>query len=120
MKQLLKRAETAIGVDVFVVVVFAAIGRRNHEEAPGISGLIDTAGPFVIGVVLAWLAAQVWKQPIAARTGLIIWVTTVVVGMACRRLFFDEGTAMSFVIVASVFLGTFLNGWRFIARRVSA
>ncbi|BAN03676.1 DUF3054 domain-containing protein [Ilumatobacter coccineus] len=120
MSQLLRRVETAVGVDVFVVVVFVAIGRRNHDENPGVAGLVDTAAPFVIGLVVAWLAAQVWKQPIAWRAGLIIWVTTVAVGMLCRRFFFDEGTALSFVIVASVFLGTFLNGWRFIARRVAA
>ncbi len=117
MKQLLHRVETAVGVDIFVVVLFVAIGRRNHDESPGISGLADTAAPFVIGLVIAWLAAQVWKQPTARRTGLITWVLTVAIGMACRRVFFDEGTAMSFVIVASVFLGTFLNGWRALARR---
>jgi hypothetical protein len=118
MNRLLARVETAIGVDVFVVVAFVAIGRRNHDENPGIAGLVDTAAPFVIGLVAAWLAAQVWKQPVALRTGLIVWITTVAVGMVCRRLFFDEGTAVSFVIVASVFLGTFLNGWRALARRV--
>lgn len=120
MSQLLRRVETAVGFDVFVVVVFVAIGRRNHDESPGVAGLVDTAAPFVIGLALAWLAARVWKQPVSARTGLIVWVTTVAVGMLCRRLFFDEGTALSFVIVASVFLGTFLNGWRFVARRVAA
>lgn len=120
MKQLVSRVETAVGVDIFIVVAFVAIGRRNHDENPGVSGLVDTAAPFVIGLVLAWLVAQVWKQPIALRTGLLIWIGTVAVGMACRRLFFDEGTALSFVIVASVFLGTFLNGWRALARKLAA
>jgi hypothetical protein len=35
--------------------------------------------------------------------------------MLLRNLVFDDGTAASFVIVASVFLGTFLVGWRAIA-----
>lgn len=120
MKQLACRVETAVGVDIFIVVLFVAIGRRNHDENPGISGLVDTAAPFVIGLGLAWLVAQVWKQPIALRTGLVIWILTVAVGMVCRQLFFDEGTAASFVIVASVFLGTFINGWRALARRLTA
>ena len=110
------RLQLAVGVDVFVVVAFVAIGRRNHDENPGVSGLVDTAAPFVIGLVVAWLVARVWRTPLSAMTGLVVWVVTVAVGMVCRRLFFDEGTALSFVIVASVFLGTFLNGWRALAR----
>ena len=111
------RVPIAVGFDVFVVVTFAAIGRRNHEETPGIAGLLDTAGPFLIGLALAWFAARAWTQPFSVRTGIIVWVTTVALGMLVRRLLFDDGTAASFVIVASVFLGAFLNGWRLIARR---
>lgn len=112
-----QRLPIAVGVDVFVVTAFVAIGRRNHDENPGLAGLVDTAAPFVIGLLLAWLAARVWKDPFAATTGLIVWVGTVGIGMLCRRLLFDEGTALSFVVVASIFLGTFLNGWRAVARR---
>ena len=115
----LRRVEAAIGIDVFVVVLFVAIGRRNHDESPGIGGLVETAAPFLIGLVVGWLAARVWTAPVGWRTGLVVWVLTVAVGMLCRRLFFDEGTAISFVIVASVFLGVFLNGWRAVVRRVA-
>lgn len=113
------RIPLAVGFDVFVAVAFVAIGRRNHDENPGIGGLLETAAPFLIGLVLAWAAARLWKDPLSIPTGLVVWVVTVAVGMVCRRLLFDEGTALSFVIVASVFLGAFLNGWRAVARRVS-
>ena len=108
----------AIDLDLIVIVTFVAIGRNNHDENPGIGGLVETAAPFVIGLAVAWLAGRAWKQPFSVPTGLVVWVGTVAIGMACRRAFFDEGTAFSFVVVASVFLGCFLNGWRAVARRV--
>jgi hypothetical protein len=110
------RLPIAAGLDVFVVVAFVAIGRRNHDENPGIAGLVDTAAPFVLGLALAWAVARAWREPWSWQTGLIVWVGTVAAGMVLRKFVFDEGTALSFVIVASIFLGTFLNGWRAIAR----
>lgn len=113
------RLPIAAGLDVFVVVAFVAIGRRNHDQNPGIAGLVDTAAPFVLGLALAWVAARAWQEPWSWQTGLIVWIGTVAAGMVLRRFVFDEGTALSFVIVASVFLGTFLNGWRAIARTLA-
>lgn len=106
------RVPLAVGLDVFVVVVFVAIGRRNHDENPGIAGLLETTAPFMIGLVLAWAAARLWREPISVPTGVVVWVVTVALGMLARRFLFDEGTALSFVIVATIFLGTFLNAWR--------
>ena len=113
------RLPIAAGLDVFVVVSFVAIGRRNHDENPGIAGLVDTAAPFVLGLAVAWVIARAWREPWSWRTGLIVWIGTVAAGMVLRRFVFDEGTAVSFVIVASVFLGTLLNGWRAVARTVA-
>ena len=113
------RLPIAAGLDAFVVVAFVAIGRRNHDENPGIAGLVDTAAPFVLGLVLAWVVARAWREPWSRQTGLIVWVGTVAAGMVLRKFVFDEGTALSFVIVTTVFLGTFLNGWRVVARSLA-
>lgn len=113
------RVSIAAGLDAFIVVGFVAIGRRSHDENPGIAGLIDTAAPFVLGLLLAWVIARAWREPWRWQTGVIVWLGTVAAGMVLRRFVFDEGTALSFVIVASVFLGTFLNGWRLVARAVT-
>ena len=113
------RLPIAAALDAFVVVAFVAIGRRNHDENPGLAGLVDTAAPFVLGLALAWLVARAWRAPWSWQTGLIVWVGTVAAGMALRKFVFDEGTALSFVIVTTVFLGTFLNGWRVVARLLS-
>lgn len=107
-----RRLALAVGLDVFIVIAFVAIGRRNHEEGSAIGDVLATGAPFLIGLVVGWLVARAWQRPAAIVTGLVVWPTTVVVGMIARRIVFDDGTAMAFVIVATIFLGVFLVGWR--------
>ena len=106
-----ERTPIAAAIDTGLVTAFVAIGRRNHDEDPGVIGLLSTAAPFLVGLVDASLVAKAWADPMPIRTGLVIWPVTVVVGMIGRRLVGD-GTALSFVIVATVFLGVTLVGWR--------
>jgi hypothetical protein len=110
------RVPVAAGLDTAIVVLFVAIGRRNHDEEPGIAGLVETAAPFLIGLVAAWVVSRAWRDPTSIRTGLVVWPVAVAGGMIIRRLAGD-GTAISFVIVTTVFLGAFLVGWRVIAGR---
>lgn len=109
------RTPLAAALDTAVVVSFIAIGRRNHDEDEAISGLVETAAPFLIALAIAWVIWRVWLQPDAVMTGVRVWLTTLGLGMLLRNLVFDDSTAASFVIVASVFLGTFLVGWRAVA-----
>lgn len=102
--------------DVVGIIVFVTIGRRNHDEGVAPAGVIETAAPFVIATLVGWLIARGWKSPVAVGTGAIIWVTTVALGMVLRKLVFDDGTATAFVIVATVFTGAVLNGWRLAVR----
>jgi len=56
--------------------------------------------------------ARAWARPGRVwPSGIVVWLSTVVVGMLLRRLTGD-GTAASFVVVALVVLGVFLLGWR--------
>jgi hypothetical protein len=105
------RVPLAVGFDTALVVAFVAIGRRNHDEDPGVLGLLSTAAPFLIGLVAAWVIARAWNEPTRVRTGLMIWPVTVAVGMIVRQVVGD-GTALSFVIVATLFVGATLVGWR--------
>lgn len=102
----------AIAADVASVVVFVAIGRRSHDEGSALTGIVETAAPFLIGLAVAWLAVRAWRWPSAVATGIAIWPVTVLVGMVCRSVIFDDGTAASFVIVATLFLGACIVGWR--------
>ncbi|MFT6292659.1 MAG: putative membrane protein (GlpM family) [Ilumatobacter sp.] len=113
------RVPLAVGLDTFLVVAFVAIGRRNHDQDPGVLGLLSTAAPFLIGLVAAWLVVKAWKQPTRLRTGLMIWPITVAVGMIARQII-GGGTALSFVIVAILFVGATLVGWRAVFEAIAS
>ena len=111
-----RRLPVSVGLDVFVVVLFVAIGRRNHEEGSAGRDVIGTAAPFLIGLAAAWVITRAWRRPTSVLTGLAIGPLPLLVGMIVRRLVFDDGSATSFVVVATVFLGVFLVGWRAVWR----
>jgi hypothetical protein len=104
-------------LDPIVVVAFVAIGRDTHDEAPTLGGLMVTAAPFLIALGAGWLAARAWRRPTAISTGAIVAGVTLVLGMVLRRTVFGEGTAIAFVVVATLFLGAAMLGWRAIAGR---
>jgi Protein of unknown function (DUF3054) len=107
-------------VDAALVLVFVALGRTSHDEGNMFSGTLSVAAPFLIALALGWIVARAWKQPLALRTGVVVWITTVVAGMVLRHTVFDRGTALAFIIVATLFTGLFLVGWRAVAGRVVA
>lgn len=107
-----RRLQLALGLDVFSVTLFVAIGRREHERDSAIAGFIGTLAPFIIALGVAWLVLRAWNRPIEWRTGIGVWAITLVVGMLLRNLAFGDGTAAAFVIVATAFLALFLVGWR--------
>ncbi len=104
-------------IDIVSVLVFVTIGRRNHDEGTAINAVLSSAAPFLIALAVGWASGRAWRAPQSLRTGVAVWVSTVVVGLALRRLVFDYGIATPFVIVATLFLGSVLLGWRVIAMR---
>ncbi|MRG59005.1 DUF3054 family protein [Agromyces sp. CFH 90414] len=108
----------AILLDAALVTAFAATGRATHGE-DALAGLWQTAWPFLGGLVIGWLATRAWRAPAAPlRTGLGVWAATIVVGMLLRAVS-GQGTALPFVIVATVVLFAALVGWRAIAALVA-
>ena len=108
----------AVGLDVFAVVLFVALGRRSHDQAGGFTAVLETAAPFLIGLVAGWVVARMWRRPTNLSTGIVVWPVTILVGMIVRNLVFDRGTATSFVVVATLFVGACLVGWRIVFRLV--
>ena len=106
----------ALSLDIFSVLLFVAVGRRNHNESAGISGVIEVALPFLIALVCSWVVSRAWQKPDAIKNGVVIWLITVVLGLLLRNLIFDRGTATPFIIVATVVLGGLLVGRRLIMR----
>lgn len=111
-----RSAALAFLADVVLVVIFCAIGRRSHAEGITLAGVAHTSWPFLTGTVAGWALAQGWRRPTALNpTGLVVWVSTVVIGMLLRKVS-AQGVAVSFVIVASTVTAVFLLGWRGLAR----
>jgi hypothetical protein len=99
-------------MDVIGVLVFCAVGRRSHAEGITITGVATTAWPFLTGTVLGWLASRAWRRPTAVTpTGVVVWLSTVLVGMALRKAT-AAGVAASFVVVAASVTAILLLGWR--------
>lgn len=104
----------ALLLDVVLVIAFAATGRASHDSDV-LAGLGRTAWPFVAGLAVGWLVVRGWRAPAApVRTGLAVAVVTVVAGMVLRVLS-GQGTALPFVIVATLTLVALLVGWRLVA-----
>lgn len=105
--------------DIAAIVVFVAIGRRNHDEGTAVDGIATVAAPFLIALVGGWVAARAWARPMQVEAAFIIWPVTVALGMVLRNFVFDRGTALPFIIVATAVTGVFLVGWRMVAARAT-
>ncbi len=102
----------AMAVDALCILVFVAVGRRNHAEGVTLAGVAQTAWPFLAGGAVGWATSKGWRAPTALRpTGLWVWLDTIVVGMALRAGI-GAGIALSFIAVASTVTGVLLLGWR--------
>ncbi len=109
----------AVAADVLCVAVFCAIGRRSHAEGLSVSGVADTAWPFLTGTGVGWLLSRGWRGPSAlAPTGVLVWACTVVVAMVLRKAT-SQGTAASFIVVASLTTAVLLLGWRVAAQLIT-
>ena len=111
---------TTAVVDVVAVVVFVAIGRRNHNEGTALSGIIGVAAPFLIALGISWIGLRTWREPFNRASLVATWIITVAIGLLLRRLVFDRGIATAFIIVATITLGVLLGLGRLLSRKLSA
>lgn len=107
-----RRALIALFADVVCVIVFCTIGRRSHAEGLTVAGIAQTAWPFLAGTGVGWLLIGGWRKPFTViPVGVVVWVSTVAVGMVLRKEI-AAGVSTSFVVVASVSTAVLLLGWR--------
>jgi hypothetical protein len=113
---LLRRPVVGFGLDVVLVVVFAAVGRASHDEANPVVGALLTAWPFLVGTVVGWVVVRLLRKawPLEVGPGITVWFATLLFGMVLRQVT-SHGTAVTFVLVAALVLGLFLIGWRALA-----
>jgi hypothetical protein len=112
-------AGVGLALDAAFVLVFAAVGRASHEEGNVLAGVWGTAWPFLVGLGMGWTAVRLRSHhwPLKVGPGISVVVGTVAVGMLLRALT-GQGTAWSFVVVATLVLAVLLLGWRVLAARV--
>lgn len=103
-------------LDIVAVVIFVVIGRDTHDEGSALVDVLETAAPFLVAIAVGWLVTTAWRDPVSWRTGIGVWLVTVAGGLLLRRLMFDDGTAAPFIVVATLFLGATLLGWRLATR----
>jgi hypothetical protein len=110
------RIAVGLVLDAALICLFAAIGRRNHGESSALLGVVTTAWPFLAGMAAGWLVSllAIRRVPLGVRDGLPVWLLAVAIGMALRGLT-HAGTALSFIVVATLVLGALLLGWRAVA-----
>jgi len=114
-----KRLTLSVVAESSENIFFVAIGREEHNSGSSIAGVLETAAPFLIALAIGWLATRAWQNPTGVGRGLGIWLVTILAGMNLRHYVFDDGTATSFIIVASVFTLAGLLGWRVVDGRIS-
>ena len=95
-------------LDLALVGLFAVLGRLSHYDSLSLEGWWTTAWPFLLGTILAWVVLVLAHRSVHhIEAGVIVWLVTLVGGMMLR-LASDQGTALPFVIVATLVLGLFL------------
>lgn len=101
-----------VGLDLLIVVVFALVGRLSHAREWSLTGLGETAWPFLVACLLGWgvvllLGAEGYRM----KTALIVWLVTVLGGIALR-LNTDNTADPAFFAVTAGVLGAAFFGWR--------
>ena len=115
-----RTALRALLFDALCVLLMVVIGTRNHKTDTGITGILFVAAPFWIATAVAHLAPLLQLVKKAEPHVVVVWGYTILMGMLLRNFVFNRGTAPAFVIVATVFLGITMFGWRaLLARRAT-
>ncbi|MDQ3827505.1 MAG: DUF3054 domain-containing protein [Actinomycetota bacterium] len=107
----------AAGADLVAVLVFVAIGRRSHAEVADAFGVLTTAAPFLLGLVIGWLVGGAWRAPLRLPSGIAVWIATTVIGLGLRAAF-THRLPVTFVLVTTGSLALLLLGWRAVTRRI--
>jgi O-antigen/teichoic acid export membrane protein len=105
-------------VDVVAIVLFAALGRRNHGEGTAAAGVLVVAAPFLVGWTLAWFVSRLHRTPSSPRRATLALAVALPIALLLRAAT-GRGDAPAFVVVAVVFLGLALVGRRWLVARLA-
>lgn len=114
----------AIVIDLIAIVVFAILARAAHQTDEmqfNALGVAETAWPFLVGVLVAWLLLRIFAREadgFSMKAGATVWIITVLTGLGTWAIRHSDFPHWSFIIVASTVSAILLFGWRGIARLV--
>jgi hypothetical protein len=106
-----RTALAAFAVDAALLLLFAVLGRRTHDEEGAVSGTLLVAAPFLAGWALGAIASRLPLEPLSPRRAALAWAIALPVGFALRAAT-GRGLAAGFLVVALVFTAVTLLGWR--------
>jgi hypothetical protein len=101
----------ALAVDALLLLAFAALGRRSHDEASGVLETLRVAAPFLAGWLLAAAVTGLVRRPLGPGTAVRAWAVGLPGGLLLRGVT-GGGLAPAFVVVALVVNLATLVGWR--------
>lgn len=75
------RIALGLALDVALICLFAAIGRRSHAETGALLSVVTTAWPFLAGMAAGWLVASLafGRVPLTVRDGIPVWLCAVAI-----------------------------------------
>ena len=83
------------------------------------AGFVRVLWPFAAGLVIGWIGAGLYRAPMAFRRAVAAWIITVFVGVALRIVVQGHDFTPTFIVIASLFIGGCMLGWRAVVVRVS-
>lgn len=103
-------------IDTALIILFSVIGMTSHGGDLGFMSIARVALPFLVPYLLLALAIKPSQLihnifPI----GIVLWLTTVVLGPILRAAVFNDTSAMPFILVTAGVLAVFLLGRRIIS-----
>ena len=102
----------AAAADIAVLVVFVVIGRRTHHSGSYGAGFFRVLWPFAVGLGAGWAISKSWRDPLSFGRAIVAWAITVCLGVALRVGVEGNAFRPSFTVVAFVFIGAGMLGWR--------
>ena len=103
---------------MLAVLVFTAAGRSSHSGVVDAFGVLATAAPFLLGLLLGWLVGRAWRAPLRLPIGVAAWAGTVIVGLGGRAAF-THRLPLTFVLITATSLALLLLGWRSVVHLIT-
>ncbi len=103
--------------DVLALVAFLIVGLANHDRT---SDLLTEGARIGLPFVIGWFTAAValgafalWRGPRALMLrSVLAWAIGIALALLLRNTVFGSQFSLVFAIIAYVFTGLFLLGWR--------